>query len=252
MRWSRMRAAPSCRRSARRRLQLLDPQPGELILDVGCGDGALTAKIAEAGADVIGVDASGEMIDAARARGIDAFVADAEALGWTAGRAVRAVRRGLLQRRPALDARSRSGRDRHFRHAQAGRPLRRRDGRRGQYRDPARRHRGGADRSAAIRCRPTIRNGIPTVDEFARIYAAAGFTGIEARLIERPTDLPDGIAGWVRTFRSGLLDVAMVPKRSATRSPRPSSSASPAAAQARRQLFRGLCPASLFDAQAGS
>ena len=62
-------------------LQLLAVQPGELILDLGCGDGALTAQIAEAGARVIGLDASEEMVEAARARGVDAFVADAEALG---------------------------------------------------------------------------------------------------------------------------------------------------------------------------
>ncbi len=62
-------------------LALLDPQPGELILDLGCGDGALTARIAESGARVIGLDSSPEMVDAARARGIDAFVADAETLG---------------------------------------------------------------------------------------------------------------------------------------------------------------------------
>ena len=61
-------------------LQLLDPKPGEMILDVGCGDGVLTARIAEAGANVIGLDSSPEMVEAARARGIDAFVADAEAM----------------------------------------------------------------------------------------------------------------------------------------------------------------------------
>jgi len=59
-------------------LQMLAPRPGELILDVGCGDGALTQRIAAAGAKVIGLDSSPEMIEAARARGIDAFVADAE------------------------------------------------------------------------------------------------------------------------------------------------------------------------------
>ena len=61
-------------------LQLLAPQPGELILDVGCGDGALTERIAAAGARVIGLDSSPEMVEAARARGIDAFVADAESM----------------------------------------------------------------------------------------------------------------------------------------------------------------------------
>ena len=41
-------------------LDLLDPQPGEQILDVGCGDGALTLKIIERGADVVGIDNSPE------------------------------------------------------------------------------------------------------------------------------------------------------------------------------------------------
>ena len=45
---------------------LLDPQPGERILDLGCGSGQLTAKIAESGADVTGLDRSAEMIAEAR------------------------------------------------------------------------------------------------------------------------------------------------------------------------------------------
>ena len=39
-------------------LDLLDPQPGEHILDVGCGDGTLTRKIIERGATVVGIDNS--------------------------------------------------------------------------------------------------------------------------------------------------------------------------------------------------
>src|SRR5438128_2159903 len=61
-------------------LALLDPQPGEHILDIGCGDGVLTEKIVAAGATVVGVDASAEMIAAAQARGLDARVADGQAL----------------------------------------------------------------------------------------------------------------------------------------------------------------------------
>lgn len=49
-------------------LSALAPQPGERILDVGCGTGELTAKIAEAGAIVTGVDASASMIDAAKGK----------------------------------------------------------------------------------------------------------------------------------------------------------------------------------------
>jgi trans-aconitate methyltransferase len=58
-------------------LDLLDPQPGERILDVGCGEGTLTRKIVERGAIVLGIDNSPEMIAAARAAGIDAVLLDA-------------------------------------------------------------------------------------------------------------------------------------------------------------------------------
>jgi trans-aconitate methyltransferase len=47
-------------------LELLNPHPGERILDVGCGTGHLTAKIASTGAICIGVDGSEEMIRQAR------------------------------------------------------------------------------------------------------------------------------------------------------------------------------------------
>ena len=64
-------------------LHLLAPQPGEMILDVGCGDGALTDRIAAVGAIVVGLDVSADMVEAARARGVDAFVADAEDMDLT-------------------------------------------------------------------------------------------------------------------------------------------------------------------------
>jgi trans-aconitate methyltransferase len=64
-------------------LALLAPQPHERILDLGCGDGTLTALIA-ARASVIGVDASAEQVAAARARGVAAEVVDGTRLDFTA------------------------------------------------------------------------------------------------------------------------------------------------------------------------
>src|SRR5580658_3740929 len=61
-------------------LDLLQPQSGERILDLGCGDGALTEKLAALGARVVGIDTSEEMIAAARKRSLDARVVDAKAL----------------------------------------------------------------------------------------------------------------------------------------------------------------------------
>lgn len=47
-------------------LEALAAKPGERILDVGCGTGHLTAKIAESGAEVVGIDSSPAMLETAR------------------------------------------------------------------------------------------------------------------------------------------------------------------------------------------
>src|SRR4051794_25543372 len=61
-------------------VEWLNAQSGERILDLGCGDGQLTTRIAQSGATVKGVDASAAMVEAARSRGINAEQADAERL----------------------------------------------------------------------------------------------------------------------------------------------------------------------------
>lgn len=60
-------------------LQWLQPQQGERILDIGCGTGKLTQKLNDSGAEVVGIDASEEMIDKAKASfpDIQFFVKDA-------------------------------------------------------------------------------------------------------------------------------------------------------------------------------
>lgn len=65
-------------------VELLAPRPGERVLDLGCGDGALTAKLVALGCEVVGIDASEPLVAAARQLGLDARVMDAEALGFAA------------------------------------------------------------------------------------------------------------------------------------------------------------------------
>ncbi len=191
-------------------LELLNPQPGEFIVDLGCGDGQLTQRIAEAGARVIGLDASTEMVEAARARGVDAFVADAQALDLE-GQAARFGQFDAAFSNAALhwmldpDAVAAGV----FGLLKPG----------GRFVGEM----GGKGNIAALRA--GIRDELtargytvpaedpqwyPGVEEFLRLYACAGFADIRAHLIPRPTALPTGVAGWVKTFRSGWLDVAGV------------------------------------------
>jgi len=63
-------------------VELLAPQAGEKILDLGCGDGFLTKKLLEMGCEVIGVDASAAQVEATQVLGIEAYVRDSIALSF--------------------------------------------------------------------------------------------------------------------------------------------------------------------------
>lgn len=65
-------------------VELLNPQPGERILDLGCGDGVLTKKIEDMGCELIGIDSSPELVLAAQSRGLDVTVQDATQMGFRA------------------------------------------------------------------------------------------------------------------------------------------------------------------------
>jgi SAM-dependent methyltransferase len=187
-------------------LDLLDPRPGERILDVGCGDGVLTKKIAARGASVTGIDNSLDMIRAAHANGVDALVVDSAdmhfdrdfdaafsnaALHWMLDK--EAVARGVFR---ALKAGGRFA------------------GEMGGERN-LKKLREALDEELVIRgYAPPVEasNWYASADDFANVYEAAGFDHIDARLIDRPTPLDHGIAAWVTTFRKGWLDRAGVPE----------------------------------------
>ena len=63
-------------------VDLLAPKLGERVLDLGCGDGALTERLVAAGCRVVAVDSSPEQVWAALARGLDARILDASDLAF--------------------------------------------------------------------------------------------------------------------------------------------------------------------------
>jgi trans-aconitate methyltransferase len=186
-------------------LDLLDPQPGEHILDVGCGDGTLTEKIVARGATVVGIDNSESMVIAAKARGLDARLMDAAQLKFSEAFEA-AFSNATLHW--VLD-KERAARAIWFALKAGGRFA-------GEM--------GGAGNLAKLREAlddvlvargfgpPTYAaNWYPAPEEFAELYERVGFKDIDARLIERPTELEHGVAAWVTTFRKGWLDRAGVP-----------------------------------------
>jgi SAM-dependent methyltransferase len=186
-------------------LELLDPQPGEAILDVGCGDGTLTQTILERGASVVGIDNSLSMVGAARARGLDARLMDAAQLKF--GEAFDAVFSNATLHW-VLD-KERAARAIWFALKPGGRFAGEMGGR-----GNLARLRVALDNELVARGYgpPTYAaNWYPSVEEFTAVYEQAGFKDVEARLIERPTALDHGVAAWVTTFRAGWLDRAGVP-----------------------------------------
>jgi trans-aconitate methyltransferase len=186
-------------------LDLLDPQPGERILDVGCGEGTLTRQIVERGATVLGIDNSPEMVEAARAGGIDALLLDAADMQFFAefdAAFSNAALHWVLEKEQAARA--------IFR---ALKPAARFAGEMGGEGNIARLLEVLEEELIIRGYAPPLEasNWYPSPDEFAAIYEAAGFEHIDARLIERPTPVEHGIAQWVTTFRRGWLDRAGVP-----------------------------------------
>jgi SAM-dependent methyltransferase len=182
-------------------LDLLSPRPGERVLDLGCGNGELTARIAALGCRVVGVDGSAEQVEAALERGLDARVMDGErlqfesefdavfsnaALHWMkrADHVIAGVWRAL--RPGGRFVAECGGRGCVAKITLAlGRALERR----------------GFDSS---KIRPWY---FPTPEDYAERLRSGGFRVILIALIPRPTPLPGDLGDWLEIFAQSFLAV---------------------------------------------
>jgi trans-aconitate methyltransferase len=177
-------------------VDLLAPGPNERIIDLGCGAGQLTAKIAEAGAAVMGIDRSPEMIAQARAN----FPAIDFRLGEAADFAVaepvdavfsNAVLHWVRDARAAADCVARA--------LNTGGRFVLEMGGRGNTQTLL-------DMVAEVAGPVAIPWYFPSVGEYAMVLESAGFEVRTATLFDRPTEVAgeNGLEDWLVMFGSGL------------------------------------------------
>jgi trans-aconitate methyltransferase len=180
----------------------LSPQTGEHILDLGCGDGQLTARLAATGAIVTGVDASQPMVEAARSRGINAQHAPAEQLPFPSAQFDAVFSNAVLHWVRGQDEMM----SEVHRVLKLGGRFVAEMGGHGNvaaihvaFMAALARH-GYRDREDGV-------NYYPTPAAYRRRLERHGFTVDRMELIPRPTPLGEGgMAGWLNTFRRGVLD----------------------------------------------
>lgn len=190
-------------------MEWLAPLPNERVLDLGCGDGRFTARLQAAGANVMGVDRSPSMVEAARLRNLIVVEADATALPFADAAFDAVFSNAALHWIRNQDAMLREVR----------RVLR-----------PGGRfvaEMGGHGNIAAIRVAFAAalerygvdgnagdQNYYPTQGAYGEQLLKHGFSVERMLHFPRPTPLPEtGMVGWLNTFRRGILDDIPIEKR---------------------------------------
>lgn len=183
-------------------INLLEPEAGERILDLGCGTGHLSAQIADAGASVVGLDASEEMIRKARQTHSDCQFVHADARSFSFEKPFDAVfSNAALHWIPEQDAVLESV-------SEALAPDGRFVAELGGSENVA--NIIDAIREVAADHGYDVENPwyFPSIGEYATKLESHGLETRYAKLFDRPTELENGSEGlrnWLSMFGDGLL-----------------------------------------------
>lgn len=190
-------------------VELLAPRADEKILDLGCGDGVLTARVATQGCSIVAIDASADQVEAALKLGLDVRTMDAERLDFDAefdavfsNAALHWMTRPDVVIGGVWCALKWGGR---FVAEMGG------DG-------------CVATIKAAL-ISALARRGIdgeplnpwyhPTLEDYTRRLRTGGFSVEYAALIPRPTELPGDITGWLSVFAQAFTSTLPEDQRAA-------------------------------------
>ena len=181
-------------------VEILAPQSGERILDLGCGDGKLTLKIQKYGCNILGIDSSEEMIYATKKLGLEGKVISGNNLNFD----------------QEFDA--------VFSNAALHWMLEKDKVAQGVYKalKPGGRFIGEFGGKGNINSVIKIMSEVfkdfpelgkfnnpwyfPSVAEYAQVLDKAGFEIHYLEIISRPTVLNTGIRGWLKVFAQGIIN----------------------------------------------
>ncbi|MDB5322498.1 MAG: Methyltransferase type 11 [Phycisphaerales bacterium] len=193
-------------------IELLAPQRGERVLDLGCGTGHLTAKIAERGAVVVGIDASAEMVRQAQENypGLSFRVGDATS--FEVDEPVDAVFSNATLHW-VKDARGAAGRI--VRALRPGGRLVAEFGGKGNVREVCRAIAAGLEAVGAPSFESLSPWYFPSIVEYAAVLEGAGLEVTFATLFDRPTLVEAGLRSWVEMYGTTFLAAVGEQKREA-------------------------------------
>jgi trans-aconitate methyltransferase len=186
-------------------VDLLDPKPGERILDLGCGTGYLTHLITTAGARTIGIDNSPEMIEKAKKEypGIDFEVLSATDFHFPEPFDAifsNAVLHWVLEKQKAIDC--------MYTNLKKGGRLVLEMGGKGNVAQILEAMRKAVLTYPDPGKEPVSIWYFPSLSAYASLLEARGFRVTYARHYDRETELKDstnGIRDWIRMFGASLL-----------------------------------------------